>query len=295
MICPSPVRNDVVRHGESLAPHTTWRVGGPADVLCVPSTVSALAALLAAYPALPLLWLGLGSNTLVRDAGIRGLVVITAGGLGGLTFAGKAIRAEAGIPLAKLARFSVQSGYTGLEFLAGIPGTVGGALAMNAGAAGCEIWEQVVSVETVDRAGERHVRARGDFEIGYRRVRSLREEWFVSALFELPPGDPSLGMARIREHLAVRNRTQPMQTANAGSVFRNPPGDHAGRLIEEAGLKGLREGGAVVSERHANFIINDAAATASEIERLILRVQAEVQERMGVWLEPEVKIVGDPV
>ncbi|MHB1512693.1 MAG: UDP-N-acetylmuramate dehydrogenase [Acidiferrobacter sp.] len=293
MTCPSPARNDIVRYDEPLAPHTTWRVGGPADVLCVPPTVPALSTFLSAHPTLPLLWLGLGSNTLVRDAGIRGLVVITAGGLAGLGFEGQAIRAEAGVPLAKLARFSVQSGYTGLEFLAGIPGTVGGALAMNAGAAGCEIWEQVAAVETVDRSGERHVRTRVDFEIGYRSVRFFREEWFVSALFELSPGDPPLGMARIREHLGVRNRTQPVQTANAGSVFRNPPGDHAGRLIEQAGLKGLREGGAVVSERHANFIINDAAATASDIERLILRVQAEVHERMDVWLETEVKIVGD--
>ncbi len=293
MTCPSQARNDVVRHGEPLAPHTTWRVGGPADVLCVPPTVPALSAFLSAHPASPLLWLGLGSNTLVRDAGVRGLVVITAGGLGELAFVGKAIRAEAGVPLAKLARFSAQSGYAGLEFLAGIPGTVGGALAMNAGAAGCEIWERVASVEMIDRAGALHVRTRADFEIGYRSVRLLREEWFVSALFELPTGDPALGMARIREHLGVRNRTQPVQTANAGSVFRNPPGDHAGRLIEHAGLKGLREGGAVVSERHANFIINDAAAKASDIERLILRVQVEVHERTGVWLEPEVKIVGE--
>ncbi len=293
MTCPSPAQDPVVRYDEPLAPHTTWRVGGPADVLFVPPTVPALSAFLSAHPASPLLWLGLGSNTLVRDAGVRGLVVITAGGLGGLGLADETIYAEAGVPLAKLARFCAQSGYTGLEFLAGIPGTVGGALAMNAGAAGCEIWERVMSVETIDRAGKLRVRTSADFEIGYRSARHTREEWFVGARFALPPGDSALGMARIREHLGVRNRTQPVQTANAGSVFRNPPGDHAGRLIEQAGLKGAREGGAVVSERHANFIINDAGAKASDIERLILRVQAQVQERTGVWLEPEVKIVGE--
>lgn len=293
MTAPAPRADAAVRHGEPLAAHTTWRVGGPADVFYVPPTVGALSAFLAGHRGLPLLWLGLGSNTLVRDGGVRGAVVVTAGGLGGLGLTGGTIRAEAGVPLPKLARFCAQSGYAGLEFLAGIPGTVGGALAMNAGAAGRAIWEYVASVETIDRQGRVSVRTRADFEIGYRHAASSREEWFVSGSFVPVPGDAEAGMARIREHLAMRNRTQPVQTANAGSVFRNPPGDHAGRLIEAAGLKGLREGGAVVSERHANFIINDGTACAADIERLIRRIQAQVHERTGILLEPEVKIVGD--
>ena len=288
-----PVADTAVRHRERLAGWTTWRVGGPADRLYVPPTVAALSAVLSAHPDRPLLWLGLGSNTLVRDGGFRGIVIATAGGLGDLRIVGQVVRAEAGVPLAKLARFCAQSGYAGLEFLAGIPGTVGGALAMNAGAGGHEIWEYVAAVETIDRHGRVDTRTRADFEIAYRRAASSREEWFVSASFVLPAGDTEAGMARIREHLAIRNRTQPMQTANAGSVFRNPPGDHAGRLIESAGLKGLREGGAVVSPRHANFIINEGTASAADIECLIGRVQALVQQRTGILLSPEVKIVGD--
>ncbi len=288
-----PEADTAVRYGERLAGRTTWRVGGPADLFYVPPTVAALAAFLSAYRDRPLLWLGLGSNTLVRDGGFRGAAIVTAGGLGDLVLVGKTVRAEAGVPLAKLTRFCAQCGYAGLEFLAGIPGTVGGALAMNAGAGGHEIWDYVAAVETIDRHGQVDVRTRADFEIAYRRAASAREEWFVSASFVLPAGDTEAGMARIREHLAMRNRTQPMQTANAGSVFRNPPGDYAGRLIESAGLKGLREGGAVVSPRHANFIINEGTASAADIECLIGRVQALVQERTGILLSPEVKIVGD--
>lgn len=288
-----PKADSAVRHGERLAGRTTWRVGGPADLLYVPPTVAGLAAFLSAHRDRPLLWLGLGSNTLVRDGGFRGATIVTAGGLGGLVLAGATVRAEAGVPLAKLARFCAQSSLAGLEFLAGIPGTVGGALAMNAGAGGHEIWEYVAAVETIDRHGRVETRARADFEIGYRHATSSREEWFVSASFALAPGDVEAGLARIREHRAMRHRTQPVHSANAGSVFRNPPGAQAGRLIEDAGLKGLREGGALVSPRHANFIINDGTACAADIEGLIGRVQALVQERTGVLLSPEVKIVGD--
>ncbi|WP_298138625.1 UDP-N-acetylmuramate dehydrogenase [Acidiferrobacter sp.] len=293
MSVPTPMKDSVVRHNEPLSGHTTWRVGGPADLFYVPPTVAALAAFLAAHRDLPLLWLGLGSNTLARDGGFRGVVIATAGGLSTIGLSDKRVRAEAGVPLAKLARFSAQSGFMGLEFLAGIPGTVGGALAMNAGAGGHEIWEYVVAVETIDRQGRITRRTREDFEVGYRHATSSREEWFVGAFFNLAPGDTEAGMARIREQLALRNRTQPLHTANAGSVFRNPPGDYAGRLIEAAGLKGLREGGAMVSPRHANFIVNDGTASAADIERLIDRVRSRVREQTGIVLGLEVKIVGD--
>ncbi len=283
-----------VRRDEPLAAHTTWRVGGPADIFFVPATVAALGPFLAAHQEVPLFWLGLGSNTLVRDGGIRGAVIATAGGLGALGHEAALVYAEAGVPCAKLARFCAQSGRLGLEFLAGIPGTVGGALAMNAGAAGSQIWDYVAFVETVDRAGCVRRRPPADFRIRYRSVTGPDGEWFVSVRLSLPAGASEVGKARIREHLALRKRTQPTQTANAGSVFRNPPGDYAARLIEGAGLKGLREGGAVVSEHHANFIVNEGDARAQDIERLILRVQDRVRTETGITLEPEVCIVGEP-
>jgi len=284
-----------VRFDEPLAAHTSWRVGGAADVFFTPRTVASVTEFLAHRVDGPLFWLGLGSNVLVRDGGVRGTVIATAGGLLGLAVAGDDIYAEAGVPLAKVARFAVDRGYQGLEFFAGIPGTVGGALAMNAGASGSETWNFVTSVETIDRAGVVRVRTPRDFTIRYRHVEGPFEEWFLAARFHLQQGDPAFGRQRIKEYLAIRNKTQPMQTANAGSVFRNPPGDFAARLIEHAGLKGVCEGGARVSARHANFIINEGHAKACDIERLIARIQARVQECAGIVLEPEVRIVGDPL
>lgn len=284
-----------LRYREPLADHTTWRVGGPADLFFTPSSVEGVVEFLGQRPEGPLFWLGLGSNVLVRDGGIRGTVITGVGGLSGLWAREDEVVAEAGVPLAKLARLSVEWGYTGLEFLAGIPGTVGGALAMNAGAAGGETWAHIVSVDTVDAQGHLRSRKVGEFTIGYRSVKGPVDESFVVARFRLAKGDRETGKRLIREHLAVRNRTQPMQTANAGSVFRNPPGDFAARLIEDAGLKGLREGGACVSARHANFIINDNGACASDIECLIQRVRIAVHERTGVMLVPEVRIVGEPL
>lgn len=283
-----------VRLGESLADHTTWRVGGPADLFFMPTSVDCLADFLAQRPEGPLFWLGLGSNVLVRDGGIRGTTVATVGGLAGLRATEDGVIAEAGVPLAKLARLSVAWGYTGLEFLAGIPGTVGGALAMNAGAAGGETWNSVVSVDTVDAQGRLRSRTPAEFAITYRCVKGPVDEFFVAARFRLATGEREAGKRLIKEHLAVRNRTQPVQTANAGSVFCNPPGDFAARLIEAVGLKGLRVGGACVSARHANFIINDATARAADIEYLIQRVRTAVHETTGVLLETEIRIVGEP-
>ncbi|MHB8254678.1 MAG: UDP-N-acetylmuramate dehydrogenase [Acidiferrobacter sp.] len=282
-----------IRYGELLARHTTWRVGGPADIFYTPGSLSALVAFLNEHPREPVVWLGLGSNALVRDGGIRGAVVATAGGLPELHVTSHGVYAQAGVPLAKLARFCANRGYAGLEFLAGIPGTVGGALAMNAGAAGSETWSYVDTVVTIDRRGAVYTRRPEEFKIAYRFVEGRADEWFVAAEFRLPKGATEDSKRRIKEHLAMRNRTQPMQTANAGSVFRNPPGDFAARLIESVGLKGCREGGAIVSLRHANFIVNDSRASAHDIERLIVRVQETVQERTGVVLEREVRILGE--
>jgi UDP-N-acetylmuramate dehydrogenase len=203
------------------------------------------------------------------------------------------LRLEAGVSCAKAARFATRQGLVGIEFLAGIPGTIGGALAMNAGAWGGETWPHVTLVRTLDRAGVVRERPRADFEVGYRHVAMPSGEWFLEAELTLESGDTAAAQARIKALLERRAATQPTGLPSCGSVFRNPPGDHAARLIEACGLKGLRFGGAEVSPKHANFIINTGDATARDIARLIDHVQAEVERCHGVLLIPEVRRVGD--
>jgi len=282
-------------HDEPMARHTTWRIGGPADRYYQPADIDDLAEYLSQLPeGEPVFWLGLGSNLLVRDGGIRGSVIATSGMLDQLEMVGDdRLRAEAGVSCAKVARFAARHGLTGAEFLAGIPGTLGGALAMNAGAFGGETWPIVRAVETLDRHGQRHRRTPGDYEIGYRHVRGPLGEWFVAAELQLRPGDTEAGQARIKELLARRGATQPTRQANAGSVFRNPEGDFAARLIEACGLKGVCEGAACVSEKHANFIVNTGGATAAQVEALIRRVADTVERQQGVRLVREVHIVGE--
>ncbi len=284
-----------LKRNEPMSRHTSWRVGGPADRYYQPADLEDLARFLADLPAdEPIFWLGLGSNLLVRDGGLRGTVVATSGALGELGLVDDTIvRAEAGVPSAKVARFCVQQDLVGGEFLAGIPGTVGGALAMNAGAFGGETWRIVAAVETIDRHGQIRTRPPGDFTIAYRSVRGSEGEWFVAAHFRLEAGDGTHAKAEIKRLLARRGDSQPTQTANAGSVFKNPPGDHAARLIDASGLKGSCEGRACVSDVHANFIVNTGGATAADIEHLIERVRSIVYEHQGVRLEPEVRIVGE--
>lgn len=286
-----------LRRDELMSRHTTWRVGGPADRLYRPADLADLQTFLAGLPAgEPLFWLGLGSNLLVRDGGIRGTVILTAQALNTLEFlADGRIRAGAGVPCARIAKRSAGRGLVGGEFFVGIPGTLGGALAMNAGAFGGETWQWVESVETVDASGTLRRRTPEDFEIGYRHVRGPRGEWFVAATLRLEPGDGEAAAARIKGMLAKRSATQPVGRPSGGSVFRNPEGDHAARLIEACGLKGLGVGGAAVSDKHANFIINNGDATAADIETLILHLQRVVAERQGVRLCPEVRIVGESV
>jgi UDP-N-acetylmuramate dehydrogenase len=285
-----------LRVDEPMAHHTSWRTGGPADRFYVPADLDDVAIFLRSLPLdEPVYWVGLGSNLLVRDGGIRGTVIVTSGALRGLSLieAGM-IRVEAGVASAKVARFAVNHGLTGAEFLAGIPGTIGGALAMNAGAFGGEIWSIVHVVETIDHDGERRTRRPSDLKIGYRSVQGPTGEWFVAAHLRLIKGQTGAGKTLIKSLLARRGATQPTQLPNAGSVFKNPPGDHAARLVEASGLKGSCEGRACVSELHANFIVNQGGASAAEIERLIGRVRAEVEARQGVRLEPEVRIIGEP-
>ena len=283
-----------IRFGEPMARHTSWRVGGPADYWFVPEDKTDLAAFVAVLPEdIPLLWMGLGSNLLVRDGGIRGAVICTHRGLSSIktTTAGE-VHAGAGAACAKGARYAARTGLLGAEFMAGIPGTVGGALAMNAGAYGGETWDIVNRVEVLGRDGCLENRTRDEFWAGYRSVSLGENEWFTSVVFELLPGDPTTIKEMNRTVLAHRARSQPIGNASAGSVFRNPANDHAARLIESAGLKGRRVGGAMVSTKHSNFIINDQGASAADIEQLILLVQAEVLEKFRTELKLEVKIEG---
>jgi UDP-N-acetylmuramate dehydrogenase len=281
---------------EPMARHVSWRAGGPAERFFVPKTTEELSAFLRSLPKdEPLLFVGLGSNLLVRDGGFRGSVVLTHAAKKNARLDSGLVYAEAGVASPKVARFAALHHLEGAEFLAGIPGTVGGALAMNAGCYGGETWAIVKRALTIDRQGEIRERESSEYEIGYRHCHFPEEEWFLGAYFRLHPGDGEASRARIKEFLAKRIATQPLQLPNAGSVFRNPPGDHAARLIESCGLKGLQRGGARVSEKHANFIVNpDGAARAADIEGLIVQVKKSVLEQTGVDLIPEVRIVGEP-
>ena len=284
----------VLRENEPMSRHTSWRVGGPADRYYLPASVEDLAKFIGHLPPdEPVLWIGLGSNLLVRDGGVRGAVICTHGVLSRLERRPDGlVLAEAGVPCAKLARQCVRWGLGAAEFFAGIPGTVGGALAMNAGAFGGETWRHVVSVRTMDRRGGLHRRAREEYEVGYRTVRGPAEEWFLAAELRFE-ADSAASTADIKALLARRKESQPIGLPSCGSVFRNPPGDHAARLIEAAGLKGRRIGGAEVSPKHANFIINTGDATAADIEQLIELVRDTVEKVHRVRLQPEVRIIGE--
>lgn len=284
-----------MRVDEPLSRHTTWRVGGPARHFYRPADREDLVEFLRRLePDEPLFWLGLGSNLLVRDGGFDGTVIATQGRVNRIEWVGDdVLYAEAGAACAKIARTAARAGLCGLEFLAGIPGTMGGALAMNAGAFGGETWRQVVQVETVDRFGMVRQRGPEAFEIGYRHVRGAPGEWFLSARLALQAGDSQLAQQKIRQLLERRAATQPTRQPSCGSVFRNPPGDHAARLIEAAGLKGRRIGGAEVSRMHANFIVNTGNASAADIEQLIELVQREVEAHTGIRLVTEVHRLGE--
>ncbi len=292
----TPLRGEL-RENEPMAGHVSWRAGGTAARAFFPADLDDLAAFFERTRFdEPMLVVGLGSNLLVRDGGYDGTIVFTHAALGGLRVEpDDSIYCEAGVPSPKLARFAAGEGREGAEFLAGIPGTFGGALTMNAGCHGSETWDRVDRVLMLNRRGERTVRRREEFVLGYRHagLREVTDEMFAAAWLRFPAGSGDKARARMRELLDRRAATQPLQEPNAGSVFRNPPGDHAARLIEAAGLKGLQEGGARVSEKHANFIVNpDGKGSAAEIETLIGRIQAAVWEKFAVRLKCEVRIVG---
>jgi UDP-N-acetylmuramate dehydrogenase len=286
-----------MRQHEPMSRHTSWHVGGPADFLFTPRDRADLVELLPALPPeMPVHWIGLGSNVLVRDGGLRGMVILTHGALAGLArVAETEVDCESGVPCARIARQCIKWGLGPAEFFAGIPGTLGGALAMNAGAFGGETWPHVQFVDTVDRAGAVRRRAAAEYGYAYRSVTPPAQgEWFLAARLRFER-KPEAHADQIRDLLVKRKESQPIGAWSCGSVFTNPPGDHAARLIDSAGLKGLRIGGAAVSDKHANFIVNEGTATALDLERLIAQVREVVHARHGIWLQPEVRTVGEAV
>ena len=337
-ISSTPALRGEVRLHEPMDKHVSWRAGGVADRVYLPADVYDLAEYLRGLPAtLPVYCVGLGSNLLVRDGGVQGVIVLLHGALKrigleartkGTTWehsdndAHGVVFAEAGVAAPKLARFAATHDLVGAEFMAGIPGTVGGALAMNAGCYGSETWDIAAQVLTLNRQGHFTERSAADYSVGYRHVALNRaegrplpnplpqageganaalrapspmDEWYVGGWFRLPRGDGAASRLKIKDLLSKRIAAQPLGLPNAGSVFRNPPGDFAARLIEACGLKGKRIGGAQVSEKHANFIVNSGGATAADIENLIDEVEFVVNNRSGVRLVREVRIIGDRV
>ena len=275
----------------------TWRVGGAADCFFKADDVTTLSYFLKHCAAdHPIFYLGLGSNVLVRDGGIRGIVISLGSGFNWIEpRVDNTICAGASTSCAQLARFYVNNGLPGLEFMVGIPGTLGGALRMNAGAFGGEIWQHTVAIEIIDRQGLRKKRARSEIDVGYRFADLADDECIISAEFKQPQKIEAKDELReqLKTYLEMRNRTQPTNVPTCGSVFKNLQGSSAGRLIEECGLKSYTIGNAMVSEKHANFIVNKGSATADNIEKLISHIQAVVMEHSGVHLQPEVVIIGE--
>ena len=280
---------------EPMSRHTSWRSGGIADYFYTPADKSDLILLLTKLPQqIPVYWVGLGSNLLVRDGGFQGMVIRTSKGLDAMELKSpKRLYVESGVSCAKVARTAARNNLTGVEFLAGVPGSFGGALAMNAGAFGGETWEWVDRIECVDRQGQCSELASKNVKFGYRYVDLPENCWILGGVLELEiaEGDYN-GKDKIRSLLDQRGASQPIQSANAGSVFKNPPGDFAARLIEEAGLKGRVMGDAAISSIHANFIVNKGNATSGDIERLIQIARDRVLQHSGIELDLEVRVIG---
>ena len=289
------ITNSQLLRNEPLARYTSWRVGGNADRLFIAENLADLQVFMRTLDkAEPVFFIGLGSNLLVRDGGVRGTVIVMHQALNEIRADGQYIYAEAGVTCGKLARFSASQFKQGGEFMAGIPGTVGGALAMNAGCYGSETWNIVHQVLTIDRHGETHVRNESEFIPSYRHIEMLTpDEWFLGAWFKLEAGEATESLKKIKNLLAMRLASQPLNLPSAGSTFRNPHGDFAARLIEASGLKGYQIGGAQVSPKHANFIVNVGECSALDIELLIRHMKDTVLEKQGVALQQEVRVIGE--
>ena len=284
-----------VRRDEPMSKHTSWRVGGPAEIFFTPRDRDDLATFLRALPPeAPLLWVGLGSNLLVRDGGIRGVVICTHGAFTRLERRAQLrVYCEAGVPCARLTRQCAAWSLGQAEFFAGIPGTLGGALAMNAGSYGSETWNHVRAVDVMARDGSWRTRQASEYQASYRHVLApANDEWFLAAELEFAERDAAAAGV-VRELAQRRKQTQPLGEWSCGSVFTNPPGYFAAQLIESANLKGVRIGGAVVADKHANFILNEGGASGRDLEELIAHVRDTVQKVHGVALVPEVRVVGE--
>lgn len=290
----SPLRGRLLSD-HALVRFNTWRVGGEAQRLFIPADREDLSQFLAGNGDEPVTWLGLGSNVLIREGGVRGTVIVTHPGLSELSITHSGlVRVEAGVPCAKLAKYAARNGFIGAEFFVGIPGTMGGALAMNAGAFGGVTWALVEAVETITAQGDILYRSAAEFSPTYRHVSGLSaQEWFVAAYLRCAAGDVAAALAQNKQLLQQRVASQPIGLPSCGSVFRNPEGDYAARLIEACGLKGFTVGGSFVSPKHANFIVHQGQGRAHEIEYLMEHVQERVQVEHGIKLTHEVRILGD--
>tara|TARA_Y100001956_G_scaffold73301_1_gene79383 strand:- start:122 stop:985 length:864 start_codon:yes stop_codon:yes gene_type:complete len=278
---------------ESLSRHTSWKVGGPADVFFIPDNRQDLSQFLSENKGNSVTWLGNGTNVLVRDGGIRGVVISTKKSINKITMAAEnSCRVEVGASCMDLALFAEKNEMGPAAFFSGIPGSIGGALTMNAGSFGHETWEFVESVEVIDEVGIIHHLEPKEFKFSYRSVEFPFPLWFVSCLMKFP----ETGTTTKSELKAMRDqriKTQPLSEDTCGSVFKNPKPDHAGDLIERAGLKGYKIGGCSISTKHANFIVNEGGATSADIEKLIRHVQNVVKTKFDVNLETEVRIIGE--
>lgn len=286
------------RVNEPLAAHTTFRIGGPADLFIQARTPTELIELVrrARQCQIPIFILGNGSNVLIRDSGFRGAVIENHCRNFSLEVLGSeraVLHAESGVPLPSLANQLARQGWTGLEWAIGVPGTLGGAIVGNAGAHGACLADHLISVTILDACGALRELPKTDLAFAYRtsRFKRAKDEIILRAEFEMPRDDPAACIARIRQYIEQRRRTQPTEPS-VGSIFKNPPGDAAGRLIDAAGLKGLRVGGVEVSQVHANFFVNRGGATADEVLRLIELVRARVRVQFGIELELEIEVVG---
>ncbi len=305
-----PVLRGHFLYNEPMKKHVSWRAGGAAQRVYVPADLEDLIWLVRSVSAHEdIHMVGLGSNLLVRDGGVSGVVILLHGVLTKLSIESRIhglppvqgdiesalVYAQSGVAAPKLARYAANHDLVGGEFWAGIPGTVGGAIAMNAGCYGSETWDKLVQVQTLDRKGQLNERLPGEYVTGYRHVslKQPQQEWFIGGWFRLEKGDGAASRQLIKDLLKKRIASQPLNLPNAGSVFRNPPGDFAARLVESCGLKGFRVGDAQVSEKHANFIVNLGHATATDIERLIEHVEDTVEARTNVRLIREVRIIGE--
>ncbi len=291
----SRILDNDVRFDCPMGPYTTLRVGGTAEALCAVKDVSQLKELLsfANKEKSPYLVVGKGSNLLVKDRGLKGLALLLKGELEGVEEKEGTLHAGGGLGLGELVRFSQRRGLAGLEFLAGIPGTVGGAVAMNAGAWGKSAGDVVTAVEILTVEGERVIMNRSELHFEYRRAALPMGSVVVKARFKGTPDRPEVIGERIRSYLERRKAGQPMDYPSAGSVFKNPPQDFAGRLIESVGLKGKRVGGAMISDKHANVIVNVGGASAEDILALMETARQRVKEQTGIDLEPEIRVVGE--